>query len=234
MSLEPNSAFDFVYSGVIQCEEDDLYILKQNSENYAYKNDVLAQLSHSRFKGNETGDGLERRALLFFEDFNLERMLRHDNFITSNSWLARRRVLTDILLEDPHMEVGEDCYFLLMVMANFKFAFSGTASSIWNWRSSTLNNSMRSVSAQQRGTDMERIDRRLANIEFPGGYAGHQVLGKGRMAASAATDTAPNGFSAESIERLNSTANVGACGGEPSEKDKNYIAIFLRFFRIKS
>lgn len=176
--LDGNADIDLAYSGVIQHEEEDLNRLEQMGDDRNADSRVYKQLKHSRFEGDAASKIAERRALCFFDDFDLDRMLKYDSFITCNSWLARRSVLTGPVLEDPGLEVAEDLYFLLLLLARRKFAFSGTVSAIWNWRSATLNNSMRIEPAQRWEASLERIARRLAHHDF-GGYPGRIVLGVG-------------------------------------------------------
>jgi phosphoglycerol transferase len=181
--LERHDEIDVVYSGVIQREEDDLHYVERDDGVALSYDHVRVQLNHPRFKGDIADKIPERRALCFFDDFELDRILRYDNFIQSNTWVARRSVLTSEVLEDPNLEVAEDFYFLLLLASRRKFAFSGTVSAVWNWRSAALDNSMRSVSTQRWQANVERMERRLAHIEFSGGYAGRAVLRTGRTPA---------------------------------------------------
>jgi glycosyl transferase family 2 len=181
--LDSNEEVDLAYSGVIQCEEDDLKYIRQEKDDINPYNRVSKQLTHPRFKGDMNNKISERRALCFFDDFELDRILRYENFITSNTWLTRRKLLTGLTLEDPNLEVAEDFYFLLLLVSRSKFAFSCAVSAVWNWRSAAQDNSMRSVSAERWRANAERIYRRLAHLEFSGGYAGHIVLRTGRPAA---------------------------------------------------
>jgi hypothetical protein len=78
---------DLAYSGAVKREEDGA-LLNQ----------------HARFKGELAVEVEERRALIFMDDYNLDRMLRFDNFILSHAWLARSRVLVGEVLDDPEMD----------------------------------------------------------------------------------------------------------------------------------
>jgi hypothetical protein len=160
--LRKHPDIDFTYCGVIRQEEEGAFLD-----------------DHARFKGDMNQRVGERRALQFFSDFNLDRLLRFDNFIQSNAWLARKRVLTLEVLDDPEMEVCEDMYFYLLLASERHFRFSGTVSAIWNWRRLTSDNSMTAVSRQRWAHAGERLARRLAQVSFKGGYQGHDVIVRG-------------------------------------------------------
>jgi len=153
---------DVTYCGVIRQEEDGVFLN-----------------GHARFKGDLEQQIRERRALQFFSDYNFDRLLRFDNYIQSNAWLARKRVLTPEVLDDPEMEVSEDLYFYLLLASRHHFLFSGTVSAVWNWRSRASDNSMTSVSQQRWMNAGERMLRRLAQVSFKGGYQGRDILGRG-------------------------------------------------------
>jgi hypothetical protein len=155
---------DVAYAGAIRQEEDGAFI------NH-----------HGRFHGDRQAQIPERRALKFMDDFDLDRLLRFDNFILSNAWLARSRVLSADVLDDPGLEVSEDVYFYLLLASRHRFQFSGRVSALWNWRSNGGDNSMLAVS-QQRWTACARtLSRRLAQVQFPGCFPGRDVLGVGRI-----------------------------------------------------
>jgi phosphoglycerol transferase len=162
--LRRDAGCDFAFGGGIRQEEDG-----------AFLND------HPRFKGDLDNPVPERRALRFLDDFNLDRLLRYDNMILSHSWVARRRVLDDEVLADPALEVGEDVYLYLLLASRHRFRHSGRATVLWNWRSRAGDNSMLAVSQQRWARCAEAIGRRLAHVEFPGGYQGRDILGTGRV-----------------------------------------------------
>lgn len=163
--LERDPGCDLAYSGVVKQEEDGAFLN-----------------THARFQGDLQQEIAERRALHFMDDFNLDRLLRFDNFIQSNTWLARKRVLTPEVLDDPDLEVSEDVYFYLLLASRHRFQFSGRVSAIWNWRSNAADNSMLAVSQQRWARCGAAVIERLAAVEFPGAYAGRDVVGVGRIA----------------------------------------------------
>ncbi|CCJ07931.1 glycosyltransferase [Methylocystis sp. SC2] len=162
--LRDNPEVPFVYTGVIRQEEDGGFL-----------ND------HARFAGEMGADIPERRVLQCFDDFNLDRLLRFDNYIQSNTWLARTEVLTPAVLEDPELEVAEDLYFYLLLASRHRFLFSGTVSAIWNWRSKSADNSSIAISQDQWAINGEHMHRRLSQLTFPGNFQGSDVLSRGRV-----------------------------------------------------
>ncbi len=166
--LGRDAAYDVAYSGVVKQEEDGRWLNE-----------------HERFKGDLQQEVQERRALQFMDDFDLDRLLRFDNFIQSNTWLARRGVLSAEVLDDPELEVSEDVYFYLLLASRHRFRFSGRVSAIWNWRSNAGDNSMMAVSQQGWARCGARVVQRLAHLQFPGEFLGSRVVGTGRMAPQA-------------------------------------------------
>ena len=211
--LEQDSGCDLAYSGVVKHEEDGVFLN-----------------THLRF-GGEGGVTIEEtRALHFLDDPNLDRLLRFDNYIQSNAWVARRRVLDDDVLDDPELDVAEDMYFYLLLASRYRFAFSGRATAVWNWRSNAGDNSMRAVSQQRWAQSVEQLRRRLGQVTFPGGYQGRDVLGQGRIArrpldappqpaslgaAAAARRPAPH---RALVKRLLRLASGGRCFLEASDR----------------
>jgi hypothetical protein len=155
---------DVAYAGGVKQEEDGAFLN-----------------THDRFKGDLHDEIPERRALKFMDDFNLDRLLRFDNFILSHAWVARAWVLAGEVLDDPDLEVGEDVYLYLLLATRHRFQFSGRVSVIWNWRSNAADNSMLAVSQQRWARCAASLSRRLAHVQFPGGFAGRDVLGFGRI-----------------------------------------------------
>jgi hypothetical protein len=164
--LQKNPHISVAYSGVIREEEDGLFLNE-----------------HVRFKGDLAVEIRERRELKFFDDFNIDRLLRFDNYIQSNAWLARKRVLTQDVLADPELEVSEDMYFYLLLASRHQFRFSGAVSAIWNWRSMAGDNSMTSVSQYRWELNGERLLRRLSQVGFSAGFQGRDVLGRGLLSS---------------------------------------------------
>jgi Glycosyl transferase family 2 len=162
--LEDDAGCDVAFAGGVQQEEDGVYLN-----------------THGRFRGALQAEIRERRQLRFLDDFNLDRLLRHDNMILSHAWIARRSVLSHDVLADPGLEVGEDAYFYLLLASRHVFRFCGRVSVVWNWRSNARDNSMLAVSQQRWARCAEDIGLRLAHVSFPGGFEGRDVIGRGRV-----------------------------------------------------
>lgn len=155
---------DLAFAGAVRQEEDGALLNE-----------------HDRFKGELQAEIAERRALKFMDDFNLDRLLRFDNFILSHAWVARRRVLSDEVLDDPDLEVGEDVYLYLLLATRHRLRFNGELSAVWNWRSNARDNSMLAVSQQRWQRCAAALAERLAHLQFPGAYEGRDVIGVGRI-----------------------------------------------------
>jgi hypothetical protein len=81
----------------------------------------------------------EAAELAYFEPFDPNRLVALQNFITSNSFIARTALLTD-LSNDPHMPVLEDLFLLLHFCQRTRFVFSYEATSEFYWRGSKGGN----------------------------------------------------------------------------------------------
>ncbi|MBN2751624.1 MAG: glycosyltransferase, partial [Rhodospirillaceae bacterium] len=108
LSAMANGGTDLAYSGAIRVMES------KNS------------LGRSAYPG-------ENRDLAFLEPFVPERIARN-NFIVSNAWLARRRLLDTFLLEDPELTTGEDFLLLLEMLERTDFTPSWVPSAEFYWR----------------------------------------------------------------------------------------------------
>lgn len=162
--LQRDRGCAFAYAGAVRQEEDGALLN-----------------THDRFKGELNAEIRERRELKFMDNFNLDRLLRFDNFILSHAWVARSHVLTPDVLDDPELEVGEDVYLYLLLATRHRFRFNGRVSVVWNWRSNAQDNSMLAVSQQRWARCAALLSERLAHLEFPGCFEGRDVIGRGRV-----------------------------------------------------
>lgn len=122
--LELNGDINVAYSGSIQVEDE--------VDNYFHQ---------SNFDGPIGTEIKENRRILFFEQFDRKRFLSN-NFILSNSFLARVLLLTDKDLTDPKLVVAEDFYLYLLFLRRGDFMFSWRATANWHWRTTSEDNSM--------------------------------------------------------------------------------------------
>ncbi|MBK1970595.1 glycosyltransferase family 2 protein [Brevundimonas diminuta] len=108
----------------------------------------------------------EDREICFFSDHDLTRLTQFDNYIQSNTWMARTSLLQSVIGEDPRLVVCEDVYLYLLLAQHgpFKFTFSPTAA--WHWRSEFADNSMNSVGGKIWMRDSRRVVRRLQNLSY--------------------------------------------------------------------
>lgn len=147
--LQHYSNSPLAYSGVIK---------KEDSEGCYF--DAI------NFRGGKNSVIEENRQLFFMSDYDLTRLAQFDNYIQSNTWMARREVLSSIIEDDPQLEVIEDVYLYLLLAQRGPFAFTGSATAVWHWRSAQADNSMTSVSLSKWMRDGERVARRLENLRF--------------------------------------------------------------------
>lgn len=123
--LESDNHYTVAYSGCVQVQDEPGHYYQQPN-----------------FNGPIGEKTKENRHLLFFEPFKRQRMLRFDNFVVSNSWLARRTALQERDFVDPKLVVSEDMYLYFLFMRRGDFLFSWKATSNWHWRSTSKDNSM--------------------------------------------------------------------------------------------
>lgn len=108
----------------------------------------------------------ETRELFFLDDYDITRLAQFDNYIQSNTWMARTHVVKEIIGEDPRLEVIEDVYLYLLLAQRGAFAFTAGATAFWHWRSLHADNSMTSVSLAKWMRDGQRVARRLENLKY--------------------------------------------------------------------
>jgi hypothetical protein len=137
------------YSGTIRVEDDGTPIVPPN------------------FAGPLGLAFRERRELRFLEPPDLARLLAFDNYITSNSFIARRELLDEAMLTDPELEAAEDVHLLLLLAAKTPFRSTFRATALWHWRSGDADNSMLAVGADAWQRDTARVAHRLRHVLFP-------------------------------------------------------------------
>jgi hypothetical protein len=123
--LEPQNDYHVAYSGCVQVQDEPGHYYQQIN----YAGPIGAEIK-------------ENRHLVFFDPFHRQRMLHFDNFVQSNSWLARKTVLQERDMADPKLTVAEDMYLYFLFLRRGDFLFSWRASANWHWRSTSKDNSM--------------------------------------------------------------------------------------------
>jgi glycosyltransferase involved in cell wall biosynthesis len=109
---------------------------------------------------------LDSSILEYFEPFDINRFLSFDNFIVSNSFLARAELLDRDILEDPLLEVAEDLFLLVNLCRKTKFLFSYEATCRFYWRSSKEDNS-RFIDDKIWKNSAERLRNMFWKKDFP-------------------------------------------------------------------
>ena len=124
--LLENKSYRFAYSGAIQAEDDDgIYLDARNFH-----------------VGSETRTIKERRSLRHLEPYNKAKLLRLENYIASNAWLASRELLDSRVLTDPDLSVGEDFYLCLMFLQRTEFVPTWKPTAVYHFRSTSKDNSV--------------------------------------------------------------------------------------------
>ncbi len=123
--LESGNDFNVAYSGCIQVQDESGHYYTQPN-----------------FKGPLDTEIKESRHLVFFDQFDRQRILKFDNFVQSNTWLARKALLTPRDLIDPKLKVAEDMYLYFLFLRHGDFLFSWRVTANWHWRSTSKDNSM--------------------------------------------------------------------------------------------
>ncbi len=144
-----NNGVKVFYSGVIKVEDEAGFY--SNSPNFDGPTDKVIE---------------ERRELTFLSPFNLRRLVKFDNFIQSNTWMAERVFIQSRIGDDPELVVVEDVFLYLLLASDGPFGFTGSPTAQWHWRSHTNDNSMRAVEQTVWQDCVARSKFRLANIPF--------------------------------------------------------------------
>jgi hypothetical protein len=113
--------------------------------------------------GPATGASAELPAepseLMYFEPFDLGRLVTLDNFITSNAFVARGSLLND-LGNDPQLPLLEDLFLLLFLCRKTNFVFSYEATCEFCWRGQKTDNSVL-MNRQNWDAARKRIEKLL-------------------------------------------------------------------------
>ena len=94
----------------------------------------------------------------YFEPFSLDRMLRLENFVASNSFIAKSVLIDDEIRLDPRLSIVEDLFLLLHLCRKSQFIFSYEV---------TCEHSRRS-SASEEVLWVKRLQNILSGKGFPG------------------------------------------------------------------
>lgn len=142
------------YGGVIRVEE----------EHGDFVNSV-------NFSGPLEIEVKERRELKFIDRFSLSRLIKFDNYIQSNAWIARSSCLDQRTLDDPGMVVVEDMYLYFMLLRKGSFKLSPSPTAYWHWRSTSRENSMLDVEGETWMNETINLRTRLDQETLPNGLS---------------------------------------------------------------
>jgi phosphoglycerol transferase len=137
------------YGGTIRVEDDD------------------AGAPPPNFRGPLDLEFRERRELRFLEPYDPSRLVAFDNYITSNSFIARRELLDEAVLADPELEVTEDVYLYLLLASRTDFRSSFRPTALWHWRQVARDNSMVAVAGDKWRRAASKISYRLRHLQLP-------------------------------------------------------------------
>lgn len=138
------SAVNADYFGIL--DDDDtihpnhIYLLINILKN-SLETGVAYSGSIQTWESDEPGLILEKSELAYFEPFDINKLLNLDNFIVSNSFVARKSLIDRDLLEDPKLEVAEDFFMLMVLCKKTMFSFSYESTCEFYWRTSKQDNS---------------------------------------------------------------------------------------------
>ncbi|MCE9532279.1 MAG: glycosyltransferase [Planctomycetes bacterium] len=141
---------------------------RRPNTSFAYSGTVLVQdepghyTQLSNFNGPTGALIRENHSLFFFDPFNIGRLARRENYINSNSWIARRELLDEQLLRDPELNVAEDFLLLLAFLQKTGFAFTWRPTAQWHWRSTTKDN----TTFCEFDTDTDYVKRLALRFQF--------------------------------------------------------------------
>jgi len=147
--LEQNPEYGFVYSGLIRVESEPGHY-------------VMA----FQFNGPAGEVIEEQREIFCLEEEDFVNLLPTRNVIRHNSWICRQSLLDKEVLSDPKIEVSEDVYFLALMAGRTRFGFTGMATAVWHWRSTSKDNWTLSYPGTTFQTSMARWHERLRNVRL--------------------------------------------------------------------
>lgn len=138
--LESDMGCHVAYSGCVQIHDEPGHYFHQ-----------------ANFNGTAGVQIKESRHLLLFDRFHRQRILRADNIVASNSFLARKSVLNEKDLVDPKLAVAEDIYLYCLFLRRGDFQFSWSATANWHWRATSGDNSAKKETNWEQCVDRVRL-----------------------------------------------------------------------------
>ncbi|HEX8166637.1 MAG TPA: glycosyltransferase, partial [Beijerinckiaceae bacterium] len=200
----------FFYGGTIRVEDDGAVSPPPN------------------FMGPLNLEFSERRQLQFLEPHDPSRLVAFDNYITSNSFIARRELLDETVLADPELAVAEDVYLYLLLAARTEFRSTFRPTALWHWRSAARDNSMLAVAGDKWRRTASKISLRLAHVRLPAAMPLSKLRGDSPFVLQLGTLT---GFNADVVARSESGfLNPGEPDGVWTSATRSFIRLPLSDF----
>ena len=101
-----------------------------------------------------------------FEPFDLDKMLRFENFIASNSFIARTVLIDDEIQSDPKLSIAGDLFLLLHFCRKTQFVFSYETTCEYNGREPQANN-VALLNPEPGQQWVKSLERLLSGKNFP-------------------------------------------------------------------
>jgi hypothetical protein len=148
--VERKPDYGFVYSGLIKVEDEPGHYVTAN-----------------QFSGPAGKVIEERREIFCFEEEHFENMLPTRNVIGNNTWICRSLLLDSEVMSDPQIEWSEDVYFMVLMAGRTRFGFTGMATAVWHWRSTTRDNWTLAHPEETFVASLARWQQRLQSVRLP-------------------------------------------------------------------
>jgi len=109
----------------------------------------------------------ERRQIFCLEQEHFENLRPTHNVIGNNTWICRSSLLDTEAMFDPQIEWAEDVYFMALMAGRTRFGFTGMATAVWHWRSTTKDNWTLSHPDSRFPVTLARWQERLQSVRLP-------------------------------------------------------------------
>jgi hypothetical protein len=148
--FEDDPSLGFVYSGLIRVEDEPGH--------YFYA---------PQFAGPGGKLIEERRELFCLTEETFDELLPTQNVISANSWICRRSNLHHDAMRDSGSDLSEDVYFVALMATRARFGFTGQATALWHWRSTSKDNWTLSHPTEKAKTNLARWRGRARGLKLP-------------------------------------------------------------------
>ncbi|AFY75129.1 glycosyl transferase [Synechococcus sp. PCC 7502] len=109
-----------------------VYILTSLLEKYKFIDVIYSGLIRAWEDANSLK--ITDKDLVYFENFDIKKIAKFQNFITTNSFIAKSSLISDIYQVDPKLQVGQDFFLILELCRKAIFLFSYEATCEFYWR----------------------------------------------------------------------------------------------------